>query len=70
VENRNLPVFFLLNKQDKANKYDKDGLIKEMGLESKKFKNKLYFKETSGFNGQGLKETLDQITDHLLLKKV
>jgi hypothetical protein len=41
-----------------------------MGLESKKFKNKLYFKETSGFNGQGLKETLDQITDHLLLKKV
>lgn len=41
----------LFNKQDKENTYDKDELIKDLDLENKKWRNKILFKETSGFNG-------------------
>lgn len=49
----------MLNKQDKDNTYDKDELMKDLDLENKKWKNKIYIKETSGFTGQGLKEGID-----------
>lgn len=53
------PFMVMFNKQDKENTYDKDELIKDLDLENKKWKNKIFFKETSGFNGQGLKEAID-----------
>lgn len=59
------PFIFLFNKQDKDNTYDKDELIKDLGIENKKYKNKIIYKETSGFTGQGLKETIDQLTDQI-----
>jgi ADP-ribosylation factor-like protein 6 len=40
IQKMQQPFFFLFNKQDKENTYDKDELIKDLGLDSKKYKNK------------------------------
>lgn len=60
-----MPFLFLFNKKDKKLTFDKDEIIKNIGLDSKKFRNRFYFRETSGFTGLGLKESIDILTDAL-----
>lgn len=64
-----IPILFLFNKNDKKNRFNKDDLIKVLGLDSKKFKNKFIFKETSSFEISKLKEAIDNLTDALYSKK-
>ncbi|CAD8126412.1 unnamed protein product [Paramecium sonneborni] len=64
-----IPILFLFNKNDKNNRFNKDDLIKVLGLDSKKFKNKFIFKETSSFEISKLKEAIDNLTDALYSKK-
>jgi hypothetical protein len=60
----------LLNRQDKENTYEKDELIKDLGLDNRRCKNKVFFKETSGFNGWELKDAIQQIPDCLFTRKI
>ena len=50
----------MLNKWDSNTKKDKDVMIKGLEIEKlQKFVNKLYVKQTSGFNKSGLDECFD-----------
>ena len=62
-------MIVLLNKQDRPNTYDRDEILKDLGLDVKRIHNKLIVKETSGVNGQGLNEALDIVADIILTKK-
>jgi len=70
IRKKGMPFIFLINKKDKKNTFDKEEIIKNLGLDTKKYKNKFYFKETSGFTGLGLRDAIDILTDALFSKKI
>lgn len=69
IKKSGIPILFLLNKCDKKNHFNKEDLIKALGLDAKKFKNKFIFKETSSFEINKLREAMDNLTDALFSKK-
>jgi ADP-ribosylation factor-like protein 6 len=69
IKKSGIPILFLFNKCDKKNRFSKDDLIKVLGLDAKKFKNKFIFKETSSFEISKLREAIDNLTDALFSKK-
>lgn len=69
IKKSGIPILFLLNKCDKKLHFNKEDLIKALGLDAKKFKNKFIFKETSSFEISKLREAMDNLTDALFSKK-
>ncbi|KAM3131601.1 hypothetical protein pb186bvf_016265 [Paramecium bursaria] len=69
VKKSAIPFLFLLNKQDCKSYYEKEDIIKYLGLDQKKIKNRFIFKETSGFKGQGLVEAFELLAGAIQQKK-
>jgi len=76
IKNKNIPIAFALNKQDKPDTIDTDDLKEIIGLTklkknkttlikylSKAFKS--HFRETSGYTGMGVGETFDWLTTNI-----
>lgn len=70
IKKKGMPFLFLFNKKDKQITFEKDEILKNMGLDPKKYKNKFYYKDTSGFSGMGLRDAIDVLTDALFAKKI